>query len=723
MGQGAAAPGTGDMQVVTGGQAPVPGTRPQAPVLATGKILAVGDEDTEELEEATLTELNQLRAQNVFGALADGMPEGSGQRRLVRTIAQTFSLQLVAACLGYLGLALGFSLAVPPDVGSYQGLNFLLYLYLIGCGVYFARFDLGRALASSCALCGMAVVVYGAKLTGFRPALYFLVVQPLVTMFVHVSFATFLEHGARQSVLARSARRSLMKAEERKRTQGGQTDDVLRRMKEGEMRQVQMKTNFSDLLNTLRDLGGALREQDIYETMFRLLGRGLDVKAAELWFVVEGGKMLKVEEAREAAGRQMQPSTFQMALPNDDTSILGFCATRKQAVLPDHLESDGLLRELTRKGPHPTAFCLPIMVQGEVRAVLNASRGPSKLEAHQVALLNTLTQVAAKAFESAHTFQLSESERKAAVNLSQKERDERIRTRETLERFVSSNVVDAVMENPKLSQNMDVTVLLADLRGFTTLSERLTPEVVVEMLNDYFGCLTPLLFKYQGTLDKYIGDMVMALFGPPIATGRDPQNAVRCAIEMRLAFERQFKRKWEPRVQAKLEMGIAMNSGPATVGLLGSDKLVNYTAIGDSVNTASRLEDLTPGGRILITEATFDRVKDEIECRLVGAKSFKGKTEKTKIFEVRGLKAGAAPNPASVSLDMPSPGGAAPSPAPAAPAQPAPAAPPAAAQPTPAAPAPPPAAAAAGGASAPCPLCAAAVPAGAQTCPTCGMRL
>ncbi len=708
--------GPGPAIAVTGGQGKVWGTN-NLPAVEVDGALAGQDALIRE-------ELERLRAQGIFTQLAEGLPDGSAQKRLLLRISESFGLQLVLASFGYLAISIGFRLLVPPEVGAYEGLNFLLFLYLLFGAAYFARYDVPRAGFASLVLLIAATMAYAARLTGFRPSLYFLVTHPMLTLGINLLYSSYLEAAAKKGILALTSRRELMQMEQQKRGAGQKDDDVLKRMKEADVRSVQIKTNFSDVLNTLRDLGSSIRESDIYETIFRLLHRGTEAQAAELWFLSDDGKSLKVEEARQSAGKTMMASEFQMTLPHDDTSLVSMCARRMQALLPDSIASDGILRDLQKKSPHPTVLALPIMVDGRVKAVLNVSRGSTALEPHQIALLHTVSQVGARAFETARTFSLSEAERKAAVNLSQQERAERVKTRETLERFVSRNVIDVVMENPNLSQNMEVTVLLADLRGFTAISEKLPPEVVVEMLNDYFGSLTPLVFKYQGTLDKYIGDMIMALFGPPRPTGRDAEAAARCALEMRYAFDHQFKRKWEPRINHVLDLGIALNTGPATVGLLGSDKQVNYTAIGDTVNTASRLEDVTPGGRILCTEATYEKIGHAIELALAGAKSFKGKTEKTRIFEIRGLRSASGsiktarpatgPSPAarpvagiqastsqSASLSQSRPE------VPLAPARPqAPAARPPDPEPGHA-----------------CPLCQSPVPASAQNCPTCGMKL
>lgn len=708
---GAGPPGTGQQRGLTGGH-----TR------MTGLQAVSGGEDPIRLR----AEL--LRSQNLFLGIAEALPEGSAPRKALERVSELPVVQVLAFCFGFLFITLSFRSLIDPEAKAYEGLNFLLYLYLLTASVYFARFSANVALSGSVGLVLVAIFCYAFQLSGFRPSLYFIVTHPLLTLLVNLSYSELYDQVAAKSVLAERTQRELTTLETRQRGSHQEDEDIMRRIREAELASVKIKTHFSDLLNQLRDLGGAIREFDIHQTLFRILRKGTQAEAAEIWYLSDDGSTLKVEESRVAAGGEMTPSQLDASVANDGSTVLSYAARHKTAVLPDALRTDGTLVQLSKTSTYKTAFCFPIRLDDEVRAIVNVSRGPSKLEPEQVALLNTLAEITSRAFAGARTFQLSEKERRAAVHLSEKERDERIKTRETLERFVSHNVVDEVMANPRLSQSMETTILLADLRGFTTLSEKLEPEIVVAMLNDYFQSLTPLIFRYNGTLDKYIGDMVMALFGPPRPTGNDAEAAVRCAIDMQRSFHKNFRQKWEPRVQSKLEMGISLNTGRATVGLLGSDRLVNYTAIGDAVNTASRLEDSTPGGRIFVTEATFRKAQHAIEAKLIGAKAFKGKTEKTRIYEVRGIKADAAKAPSlgpssprtehdpgssldssiqaprfteipSENLGLPPQG--LPRPAPRAPA----------------------ADSAASPATAPCPLCSSPVPRGSQSCPTCGMKL
>jgi adenylate cyclase len=157
--------------------------------------------------------------------------------------------------------------------------------------------------------------------------------------------------------------------------------------------------------------------------------------------------------------------------------------------------------------------------------------------------------------------------------------------------------------NSCLKINQTITVLFADIRGFTSISEHENPEKVVRLLNRYFTAMSEIIFEFGGTLDKYIGDGLMAIFGAPTATSDDSKNALQCAVAMQkrlLILNKELKEEGLPEV----DVGIGLHTGEATIGYIGSEKRSEYTAIGDTVNLAARLESNALAGQILISDAT-----------------------------------------------------------------------------------------------------------------------
>lgn len=220
---------------------------------------------------------------------------------------------------------------------------------------------------------------------------------------------------------------------------------------------------------------------------------------------------------------------------------------------------------------------------------------------------------------------------------------EKRRVRNLFSRFISPEMVDQMMMTQdlnSLNKRADVSILFSDIRGFTTLSERMTPEEVVALLNPYLEAMSKVINQHGGTVDKYEGDAIIAFFGEPVPYKDHAVRALRAALDMRKALTK-LKEKWEDEGRpSNIEMGIGINSGEVFVGLLGSEQRINYTVIGDNANLASRLQDLTKtyAWPILISESTYQQVKDEFETELVDSVTVKGKTQAVNVYKVLGWK-------------------------------------------------------------------------------------
>lgn len=207
-------------------------------------------------------------------------------------------------------------------------------------------------------------------------------------------------------------------------------------------------------------------------------------------------------------------------------------------------------------------------------------------------------------------------------------------------RYVSAQVVERLIQNPSLlhlgGTKKRLTILFSDIRGFTTMSEQMDPAEVSRLLNEYFKEMTRLIFKHDGTLDKFIGDAILVFFGDPIPYTDHALRAVKVALEMQETMKR-LNQKWLGEGKPLLTVGIGVNTGTVTVGNMGSEEFVDYTVIGDEVNLACRLEENAQGGQILITQNTYDEIKGEIGTRSLGSISVKGKIRLIPVYEVLGL--------------------------------------------------------------------------------------
>ena len=213
-----------------------------------------------------------------------------------------------------------------------------------------------------------------------------------------------------------------------------------------------------------------------------------------------------------------------------------------------------------------------------------------------------------------------------------------------LSRFFSSTVTEKIFDsggNLKLGgERKNVTILFADLRGFTSMSEGLDQEKVVDILNAYFSLMTPIIFEQDGTLDKLMGDGIMAFFGAPLSHSDDPLRAVRTAIKMVEALE-EFNEQTQSKQWPTLEVSIGVNTGEVVAGYIGSEDHLNYTVIGDAVNVAQRLQSIAGSNEILISKTVrneiHDRLSEEKTCKALvplPAQKVKGKEKAIEVFRV-----------------------------------------------------------------------------------------
>ncbi len=219
------------------------------------------------------------------------------------------------------------------------------------------------------------------------------------------------------------------------------------------------------------------------------------------------------------------------------------------------------------------------------------------------------------------------------------EQREKKRIHGLFSRYVTPAVAKELTENPdavKMGGDMKkCSILFSDIRGFTNMSEKMTAPEVVEMLNDYLTEMTGVVFKHDGTLDKYIGDAVMAYWGAPLAHDDDPKRAVNTGLEMMVELKK-LNERWAAEGKNRVvNIGVGVNTGDVVVGNMGSPQRTDFTVIGDHVNMASRLEGLTKeyGTPVLVTEPTCEAIKDSIPCRPVDIVRVKGKLQGIKIFE------------------------------------------------------------------------------------------
>ncbi|MGB9720483.1 MAG: adenylate/guanylate cyclase domain-containing protein [bacterium] len=215
---------------------------------------------------------------------------------------------------------------------------------------------------------------------------------------------------------------------------------------------------------------------------------------------------------------------------------------------------------------------------------------------------------------------------------------------ERLQRFFSPEVVKKIVAEEKAikpgGEHCIVTTLFCDIRGYTSLTEKIDTIVAVEILNDFLSSMTEEVFLYEGTLDKYIGDCVMAIFGAPVAHTDDPLRAIKCALGMKKRVQ-ELKKQWQEKLKIpevkSFDIGIGINTGEVIAGNIGNEKRMEYTVVSTAVNIASRLEDIAEPGQILISKNTYNAVRNYVNVKKLPPVRLKNISQMIEVYEVINL--------------------------------------------------------------------------------------
>jgi adenylate cyclase len=273
-----------------------------------------------------------------------------------------------------------------------------------------------------------------------------------------------------------------------------------------------------------------------------------------------------------------------------------------------------------------SAMCVPLWRKEKIIGViqLDSIRFDNQFTQDDLELLKAIGSQMAMVIEQA--------------SLNEQIREEEM-MRSRLERFHSPQVIEMILrgsqetkDNVMEANEVTATMLFTDIVGFTRLAEQLSPRETNIILNRYFSAMTDVVFSYEGTLEKFIGDGLMAVFGAPIERGDDAKRAILAAKEMRLKLAAMMTEKG--RLSSKFDIRIGINTGRVVAGNIGSPIRMDYTVIGDPVNIAARLESIAEPNQILIGEETYKAVKGKFEIKEIGRKKVKGKSEEIMVYEV-----------------------------------------------------------------------------------------
>ena len=390
-----------------------------------------------------------------------------------------------------------------------------------------------------------------------------------------------------------------------------------------EVEALRKKARILTLMYELgKTLKGSISLEEVYRQVSRLL---LEVCAADRILILEsensdeGLRLAHRADAETGGRREDRQRTVSRTITRKVMTERITLLSSNASMDPALAQGQSILLQQLR-----SVICAPLLVRDEVQGVIYLDKGKVAAFTHDdLDVVNAVAAQAAIALENVHALDRLTREAEARAAYS---------------RFLPAHVVEDLLQRPESLKlggaNQIATVLFADIRGFTRLSAQLDPEVIVGMLNEYFGEMTEVIFEHGGTLDKYIGDGLMAIFGAPYAGPDDSIHAVRAALGMqeRLQILKEQFRSKENRWH-DLQIGIGINTGLVTVGYVGSARRLDYTAIGDTVNMASRLESNAPAGAIYVSRSTFEATHGQFECRALQIK-VKGRDEPLDCYQV-----------------------------------------------------------------------------------------
>jgi len=379
--------------------------------------------------------------------------------------------------------------------------------------------------------------------------------------------------------------------------------------------------NLTILYQLSEQLISSISLRELLNMIIELIFKSIDADRGFLMLIDEGENLIpKVVKYRDSKGDEK--ITISRTIVNrviqDRVAIL----TTDAMVDPRFSQGESIYLHGIR-----SAMCVPLWRERDIIGIihLDTFRQANQFTENDLELLMAIANHAAIGIEQARLNERILSE---------------MQIRGNLERFHSPDVVNTIMEESADSGTLSLkveekvaTALFIDIQNFTLLAERLSPSEVASLLNEYFSIMTDIIFEYDGTLDKYIGDAIMATFGAPYSHGNDAEKAVLAALKMRRELKKLMNRKEE---KHRFNVRIGINSGNVVAGYIGSMKRLEYTVLGDAVNVASYLESIADTNEILIGEETFRQVKNLFLLEEAGKKRVKRGTSEVRFYRVIG---------------------------------------------------------------------------------------
>lgn len=422
---------------------------------------------------------------------------------------------------------------------------------------------------------------------------------------------------------------------------------------EREMREIKEEFSkrsmkLSTTLMRIKNLAKSLERDQIFTNIVEIIAKGIDATKVQLLLNDEKEGKFRIVKA---VG--MKPKEYkEIEINHEENSMITYLLRQKMnevtggagALGVKECEMDPKTKGLVGQGALKTLIAAPIYAEGKLFAIINVEsmNNPDYTRDDQN-LIATCADVAGLVMKNAKLYSATMDDLVSAQKLSEDHLKKNEELKGSLARIVSPSVAEMIMSNPsglKLGgSKCEVTIFFTDIRGFTKMSENMDPTDIVDQLNVYFTRMTDILMDLEGTLDKYVGDELMALFGAPVARDDDPIRAVLCGVRMLDAL-RELQQRWKKENKPVIEIGLGINTGIVTAGYMGSEKQLSYTVIGDNVNLAARVMSVAKGMELFITRSTYEKAGQYFEIEQRESIMVKGKSMPIEIFHVKGVKAG-----------------------------------------------------------------------------------
>ena len=395
-------------------------------------------------------------------------------------------------------------------------------------------------------------------------------------------------------------------------TASGVDFDVARRMR-----------NFMTLLDITKAVNSVLSKDRLLEM---IIDAAIELTNADRGFLV----LFEKGESQFKVARDRKKGTIDQPELKTSRTVIATVARTGEPILTMDAQTDlGAMSDTITNLDVRSLLCAPLKVKDKVIGCVYVDSQIADVEfsAEALNLLQAFADQAAIAVENARLYDEA---------MASREQEKRVR--QVFQKYVPADVVRRALEisdNKRMSTKQTATVLFSDIRGFTSISERMEPEDVVTFLNDYLQRMVSIVFEEGGIVDKFIGDAVMAVFGAPFPKPDDAMRAVRAATRMLTELDR-FNEDQAAKDQVQIRIGVGVHTGPVIAGNIGSDRKMEYTVIGDTVNIASRVQDLTKefGVPIIITQACLDATRRRVPVRALPPVHVKGKELALQVYEV-----------------------------------------------------------------------------------------